>query len=219
MRLLELVDEHTPFGQASMRRARVTHRVRLLALGGVVGPVAFVGTWALAGVVTQGYSTVDDAISDLAAVGASTRVAMTIGFVGFGLGLIAFGFALRATIDGRAWTAAVATGSCTIGVAATPLGGWAGDTVHAIFAGVGYCTIVALPLLASTSFDRRGRRGWALVSRLTAAAAAFCLVASTLGPVHGLWQRVGLTVADVWIVLMALALAAAREPFASAPRL
>ena len=73
---------------------RVTRRVRLLALGGVVGPVVFVVSWALAGATTSGYSNVDGAISDLAAVGASTQVAMTISFVVFGVGAIAFGFAL-----------------------------------------------------------------------------------------------------------------------------
>ena len=180
--------------------------------------MAFVGAWALAGASIDGYSAVDRAISDLAAVRAPTRVAMTVGFVVFGLGLIAFGLALRATLDGRAWTAAVATGSCTIGVAATPVGGWSGDTVHAIFAGLGYFTIVALPLLASTSFDHRGRLGWALASRLTAAATALCLVASTLGPAHGLWQRLGLTIGDTWIVVTAVALAAALGPFRSEER-
>lgn len=189
-------------------------RDRLLALGGVIGPVAFVVAWIVAGATTEGYSPIDDAISDLAAVGASTRALMTIGFVVFGLGLIAFGIALRGALGDRAWIAAIATGVCTIGVAATPLGGWSGDTVHGIFASLGYLTIVALPLLASMSFARRGRRGWALASRLTAGGAALCLVATTLGPAHGLWQRLGLGIADVWIAVVALALVAARDPFA-----
>ena len=174
----------------------------------MVGPLAFVSAWMVAGASTEGYSPVDDAISDLAATGASTRVVMTIGFVVFGERLIAFGFSLRATLGGHAWIAAITTGACTIGVAATPLDGWSGDTVHAIFAGLGYLTIVALPLLASMSFARRGRRAWALASRVTAAAAALCLVASTFGPAHGLWQRLGLTIADAWIAIVAVTLAA-----------
>lgn len=174
--------------------------LRCLALGGVVGPVAFVGSWAIAGATTPGYSPVDRAISDLAAVGASTRVAMTLGFVVFGLGLVAFGLALRTGLGGRSWVAAVTTGSSTIGVAATPLGGWSGNGLHAAFAGVGYAGIVALPLLAAA---RIGRRSWARVSVLIAAFSAVCLVASTLGPAHGLWQRLGLTVADAWIVVTA----------------
>ena len=128
---------------------KVTQRVRLLALGGVVGPVVFVVSWAVAGATTSGYSAVDGAISDLAATGASTQVAMTVSFVVFGIGVIAFGFALREVLAGPAWIAAVVTGACTIGVAATPLHGWSGDEVHGTFAVIGYTAIVALPLLAA----------------------------------------------------------------------
>jgi hypothetical membrane protein len=184
-----------------------------LALGGVVGPGAFVVAWVVAGAVTGGYSPVDGAISDLAAVGASTRVAMTAGFLVFGIGLIAFGVALRSALEGPAWIAAEVTGACTIAVAATPLGGWSGDTVHAIFAGAGYAAIIALPILASWPFARRGRRDWALASRVIGIVAALCLAATTLGSAHGLWQRLGLTVADAWIFVTALALVRASGPF------
>ena len=40
----------------------------------MIGPVAFVTTWALAGSATHGYSPVDDAISDLAATHARQHV-------------------------------------------------------------------------------------------------------------------------------------------------
>ena len=143
----------------------MTSRERALASGGVVGPFAFVSAWAIAGAV-GGFSPVDDAISDLAAVGASTRVAMTVGFVVFGLGLIAFGLALRSVLDGPAWVAAVVTGAATLGVAATPLGGWSGDGVHAAFAGIGYLSLVAVPMLASFPMFRAGRVGWARASAL-----------------------------------------------------
>jgi hypothetical membrane protein len=177
-------------------------------LGGVVGPAAFVGSWAICGAATAGYSAVDNAISDLAAVHASTQVAMTAGFVVDGLGLIAFGIALREALEGRAWMAAIATGGCTLGVAATPLGGWSGDAVHATFAGLGYAAIVALPLLASTPFARTGRAGWARASVVAGTISAICLLASTFGPAHGLFQRLGLTLADAWIVATASALIA-----------
>lgn len=182
---------------------RVTRRVRLLALGGVVGPVVFVVSWVVAGASTSGYSAVDGAISDLAATDASTQVAMTASFVIFGIGVIAFGFALRAVLAGRAWIAAVVTGACTIGVAATPLHGWSGDDVHGTFAVIGYTAIVALPLLAAAPLAAAGRRGWARVSVVVAATSAVCLAATGFGTAHGLWQRLGLTVADAWIVVTA----------------
>jgi hypothetical membrane protein len=181
----------------------VTPRVRFLALGGVVGPVVFVASWALCGATTSGYSSVEGAISDLAAVGASTHVAMTISFVVFGIGVVAFGFALREALDGPAWLAAIVTGACTIGVAATPLHGWSGDIVHGAFAVVGYAAIVALPLLAASPLAATGHRGWARTSVLAAAVSAACLVATSNGAAHGLWQRLGLTVADAWIVVTA----------------
>jgi len=186
--------------------------VRVLALGGVIGPVVFIATWALAGSTRAGYSPADDAISDLAAGGASTRVAMTIAFVVYGLGMVAFAFALRETLDGTAWVAALITGIATIGVAMTPLGGWSGDGAHAAFAGLGYVSIVALPLLAAGPFGARGARRAALASRAVALVGAACLLASTLGPAHGLWQRLGLTVADAWIVAVALVLVCATTP-------
>jgi hypothetical protein len=178
-------------------------KIRLLALGGCVGPVVFVGSWAIAGAATTRYSAIDHAISDLAAVGAPTRVAMTIGFIVFGFGVIAFGLALRSVFPGPAWTAAVATGACTLGVAATPLGGWSGDAAHATFAGLGYATLVALPLLAAAPLARAGETLRARLSVVIGLASATCLAASTLGPAHGLWQRLGLTVGDVWIVATA----------------
>ena len=101
--------------------------------------------------------------------------------------------------------AAIATGACTLGVAATPLGGWSGDAAHATFAGLGYTTIVALPLLASTPLARTGRAGWARISIVTGAISAACLLASSFGPAHGLFQRLGLTVGDAWIVATASA--------------
>jgi hypothetical membrane protein len=175
----------------------------MLALGGVVGPVVFVCAWALAGATTSGYSPVDDAISDLAAVDAPTRVPVTVSFVLFGFGLFAFGLALREALDGRAWIAAVATGVCTIGVAATPLHGWSDDDLHAVFASLGYAAIVAIPLLAAPALAGTGRRLAAGASVLAAALSAICLAASTVGVAHGLWQRLGRTMADAWIVVMA----------------
>ena len=182
---------------------RVTQRVRWLALGGVIGPVVFVGSWALAGATTSGYSAVDGAISDLAAADASTQFGMTVSLVVFGLGVIAFGFALRAVLVGPAWIAAVVTGACTIGVAATPLHGWSGDEVHGTFAVLGYTAIVALPLLAAAPLAAAGRRGWASVSVVVAVTSAACLIATAFGTAHGLWQRLGLTVADAWIAVTA----------------
>jgi Protein of unknown function (DUF998) len=143
---------------------------------------------------------------------------MTAGFVVFGMGLVAFGLALRRALEGPAWIAAIATGACTIAVAATPLGGWSGDSVHATFAGLGYASIVLLPALAAPEFAACGRTGWSRAAWLAAVVAAGCLVASTFGPGHGAWQRLGLGVGDVWIVITAVAVVTVSGPFTEGVR-
>lgn len=184
----------------------MSRRAVLLAAGGVIGPLTFVITWLVAGLATTGYSPVDDAISDLARIHARTQVAMTIGFIGFGAGVIAFGFALRGAGAGPAWMSAVATACFTLAVAATPLGGPTRDVVHGTFASLGYLTLVGAPLLSARPLARLGRTGWSRFSLGIGTSAALCLAASALGPAHGLAQRAGLTTGDVWIVVVALQL-------------
>jgi hypothetical protein len=169
-----------------------------------VGPVAFVGAWSLAGLSARHYSAVQDAISRLAETGAPTRVAMTAGFIGFGIGVPVYARALRAALAGPAWTTALATGIATLGVAAAPLGAPTRDTVHGCFATAGYVTLAATPLLAARSFARDGRSAWARASTLTGILSGACLLATVAGPAHGLFQRLGLGVVDVWLVVSAL---------------
>lgn len=173
---------------------------RALAIGGLVGPAAFVGAWTAAGLRTHDYSPFTDAISDLAAIGASTRTLMTAGFIVDGIGLTAFGLSLRTMVEGRAWIPAVVTGVATLGVAAAPLGGGLGDGTHAALAGLAYVAIAAAPLLAAGPLRRRGRSGWSRTSVAAGAMSAAGLLTSTAGPAHGFWQRLGLTVGDAWIV-------------------
>ena len=155
----------------------------------------------------------NDAISDLAATHASTRVAMTIAFVGFGVAVIAFGFALRAAGAGGAWISVVATAGFTLAVAAVPLDGSGRDVVHGIFASLGYVTLAGAPLLAAHRLATAGRPGWARTSRTIGVLAGACLLASALGPAHGLFQRIGLTIGDAWLVATASQLVLGRGLF------
>ena len=183
-------------------------RLRLAAAGGIFGPAAFVGSWAFGGLVTaDGYSAVDDAISRLAAVGADTRALMTAGFVGFGVGLPIYASALRSAIGGLAWTAAAATGVATLAVAATPLDRSAAvDTWHGVFAGLGYATLAATPLLAAGPLRRTGNAWLANFGLVAATVSATALVLTVGGRSTGLWQRIGLTAGDVWIATSAWAM-------------
>jgi hypothetical protein len=180
---------------------------RVALLGGVVGPAAFVGAWAVGGLVADGYAPVDDAISRLAAVGANTRPLMTAGFLVFGAGMAGFAAGLRSVRDGPAWVAALAAGGCTAAVAAVPLDG-GHDGLHGALAGAGYVALVAVPLLMARTLDRG--RGVAVI---TAAVAGGMLAASVAvdGP-NGLLQRLGLTLLDVWVAITAVRMARARRP-------
>jgi hypothetical membrane protein len=182
--------------------------IRTAALGGVIGPAGFIGAWVVGSAVTgAAYSPIDDAISRLAEVGADTRWLMTAGFVTFGLSVPAFGWALRATVPGWAWAAATATGLATLGVAATPLErSDLVDQLHGVFAGLGYVTLAATPLLAARPLLAMGNRrlAWSGVAAGLTSLVALALTTTDLPT--GLFQRVGLTAGDLWIIAAAVAI-------------
>ncbi len=180
---------------------------RLALVAGIVGPAAFIAAWVVAGALTTGYSWIDDAISRLAAVGAPARVLMTAGFVCFGVGLPVYAIALRRHLAGRAWIAAVTSGAATLGVALFPLGTSSTiDGAHNAMAASGYLALVAIPLLAARPLLVARRRAVAVGSLVVAGLAGACLAASLVGPAHGLYQRAGLTLVDLWLMTGALAI-------------
>lgn len=185
-------------------------RQRILAACGIVGVVGFVGAWAIGGSVRDGYSSVDDAISQLAAVDAPGRGLMTAGFVAFGVGVPLFAQALRPALSGPAWIAATIAGLATLGVAATPLG--RSDAAHNVFATIGYISLAATPLLAAAPLRALGRGRWASWSLTCGLASAVLLAASTFDRTNGLTQRLGLGVTDLWIVAAAVAIIGHRRP-------
>lgn len=192
---------------------------RWSALGGVLGPAAFVGAWLIGGAVASHYSPVDDAISHLAQVGASTRVLTTVGFIAFGIGVTAFAVALRSTLTGWSWATATGAALATLAVAAAPLGrSSSGDTVHGIFASGGYVALALTPLLAAGPLRRAGHPAFARASLATGIASGVSLVATTAPGWHGLFQRIGLTVVDIWIITTAVAILRSRLPDRAARR-
>ena len=177
------------------------------ALGGVVGPVTFAGAWITGSLHTSGYSMVNDAISRLAAVHADTRPMMTTGFVAFGVGVSAFGLGLRRSLPGPAWISAVASAAATLGVAAFPLDHSSTiDAVHGVAATLGYITLAATSLLAARSLGQLGRTTEARVSKGAGIVTAGCLALTAFGPAHGLFQRIGVSVGDSWIVAASIGL-------------
>ena len=68
-------------------------------------------------------------------------------------------------------------------------------------------------MLAARAQSDAGHRRAAVASVATGAVAAACLAATVAGPAHGLFQRAGLTVVDVWLVLSASAMVLGRDRF------
>ena len=183
--------------------------IRRAALGGVVGPTAFIGGWITSAAITdRSYSSIDEAISRLAAVGADTRVLMTAGFIGFGVALPVYGHALRRAVPGPAWATATLAGIATLGVAATPLGrSTTVDTWHAVLAGVGYVALAATPLLAAGPLLRSGNTALARFGLAVGSVSAVSLALASTSLPTGLFQRLGLTATDAWIVASAITIA------------
>src|SRR5688572_24486554 len=107
---------------------------RWRAWAGVAGPVAFITAWASLGATRGGYAPVHDPISRLAEIGASTRPAMSLGFLAFAAGVGAYAPNLRGTYGVGAQRAATVTAAASVGIAALPLGGVGGDHAHAVMA-------------------------------------------------------------------------------------
>lgn len=195
-----------------MTSAEHDANARRLALGGIIGPTAFVAAWALGAFANdRDLSAVDDAISQLAHVDSNTRWLMTAGLVTFGVGVGMFAAATRSLLGNATAWALGATALSTLVVAALPLG--ASDTVdrlHAVAAGVGYVTLAVAPLAASASLHRLGHRRLARMGGISSTVAALSLATSLTSAPTGLFQRIGLTAVDLWLVAVAFMIACGR---------
>lgn len=174
---------------------------RALLLGGAVGPAAFVGAWLAGGLLREGYRPTVDTISRLAEQGVDTQPLMTAGFVAFGVLVPLF----ATQLEPRALrVSATTSGLATLAVACTPLsrdGGTTLDTLHYVSALVGYAGQAASPWAGATQLSRPP------LSRAVTVVCAASLVASVVDQAHaGLWQRLGLTLVDVWFVVLAVRL-------------
>ena len=132
---------------------------------------------------------------------------MTGGFVIFGVTLPIFGRALRREFGPRVAVAATVSGLATLGVAAFPLDHSAAtDRAHGAAALAAYVATSAMPALAARPLRTGGYAAASNASIAIAGVSALSLATSTLGPGHGFFQRTGLTVVDVWMVGVAIAI-------------
>lgn len=129
---------------------------------------------------------------------------MTVGFVAFGVGVPLYAMASRVLIGGLGWITAAATGVATLAVAALPLDrSSAVDTWHGIAATTAYVTLAATPILSARRLSDRGCRRLARLGVVCAFVTASALALSATGLPTGLFQRIGLTAGDIWIIAAA----------------
>jgi hypothetical membrane protein len=200
------------------RRAKeLTQRRRLLgASAGITGPAAFVGGWVAAGAMRPGYSALHEAISQLARLGAPHRSLMTTAFVTFGVTVPVFAPVLTDSLGaGKLLTGSLsAAGLATLGVAGVPLSRVAGgtqDLVHGTFAILGYGGMALAPMFGAVALLRRGEIRAARASGAVGLVSAGSLVASAFASDVGLFQRLGLGVVDLWLVVMAISILRAKD--------
>ncbi|MGA9276757.1 DUF998 domain-containing protein [Ilumatobacter sp.] len=181
---------------------------RLLLLGGVVGPIAFLVAWVAGGIIDdRQLSAIDDAISQLANVEADTRWLMTAGFFGFGLAVAPFAFAIRPILGGPSSLAYVTAAASTVVVGLLPLGrSDAQDDFHAVAAGIAYIAFASAPASAFRRLARIGHRRFATVGVVVSSIAGVSLAVSLTSAPTGVFQRLGLTALDGWTVALAVIL-------------
>ena len=80
------------------------------------------------------------------------------------------------------------------------------DRLHGVFAGVGYLMLAATPLLATAPLLAMGHRRLARSGIAAGITSAIALALTTTGLPTGLFQRVGLTASDAWIIASAVAI-------------
>lgn len=182
---------------------------RVGALGGILGPVCFITGWTTAGALTPGYSPLHQPISELAQIGAPYRALMTVAFIIFGIAMLVFARPLADQLGGAVpvLIAVVVAGVTAFGVAAFPLGrSRGGDLAHGAWAVTGYLALALSPLLAAFAIRRKGSATAAIGSVVAGAAAGVSLAATTLSTYVGLFQRLGLTIVDLWFIAVGISI-------------
>jgi hypothetical membrane protein len=178
---------------------------------GIVGPVIIVAGWLTAAALRPGFSSIQQAISQLARLGAPHRYLMTAAFVVYGVAIVIFALPLSRALGGQTLqlVAAVLTGLATIAVACCPLsatGAGTRDLVHGGFATTGYVASVASMGLGAIALRRLRHPVAAGLSAGAAVVATASLALTTAGHDVGLFQRTGLTLADAWFLAMGIAI-------------
>ena len=192
--------------------------VGVVAVLGVAGVVFYVSAWAIAGMLTPGYDPWRQSISETFAIGAPASRLVEVALVASGVGLVLMAPALDRGLPGRGVLGpafAAVSGVATILVAIHPctagcpgFGSSRTDTLHVVFAGAGYVTLMLAPIACAwrvRHHDPRFAR-WSLLLGGVAPPAFLVRHVGDLELLPGAQQRVFNTVADAWYLLAAVVL-------------
>jgi len=184
----------------------ITQRDRWLAAGAIWGPSLFILAWMVGGFMINGYSPIDDHISALAGIDAPSRFVMNIGLAAYVLGVGSAAWPLRKAIGSSASVALFLNALFVLGVLLTPDGlSSNADLLHGGFAILVYLTLSLVGPLAALSLRRRGLIGWAIGSLTVGAITSMSLWISLGETNSGLFQRIGLTTTDLWLMVVGIA--------------
>ena len=179
--------------------------------GAIWGPGLFIVAWVVGGFMIDGYSRLEDHISALAAVDAPSRLLMNVGFAAFVAGVGSAAWPLRNVIGNAAALALGINALFVLGVLLTPDGlSSSTDFLHGGFAMFVYLSLTLAGPLAALTFRRRGMSYWALISLLVGTITAVSLWISLGETRSGLFQRLGLTTTDLWLMAVGIAFATGR---------
>jgi len=196
--------------------------MRLLALGGVAGPMLFSAVVVAAGAARGNYSHISNFISELGATGTPNAGLMNYaGFLPTGLMLAAFGMGLAKVLPTRRVTnlAAVLVMLFGAGVAASGIascdpgcpqtGGSVENAVHNGIAPIAFlCLIAGAGVLGVQFRSSRDWRSLSVYSFISSVIALCCLVALARSldsrELTGLWQRLLLVVLFLWCAVVGM---------------
>lgn len=209
-----------------------TTRLRGALLGcGLLSSILYVGTDLLAGVLWEGYSFTNQAISELSAIGAPTRtLVVALGLVYAAL-MILFGLGVHRIARNHAWriTGELLVGIGVLGFVWTPFpihlpGGEVTltDTVHSIFAGVNVVLFLSAVGFGAFALGRRFRLYslGTLLALLLVGALSFLMAGSQMAaegilappPWFGLIERIDAYGCVLWVAVLAAVLLRSERP-------
>jgi hypothetical protein len=136
---------------------------------------------------------------------------MNIGFLAFAVGVGTAAWPLRKVIGKGAAIALGINALLVLGVMLTPDGlSPTADFLHGGFAFFIYLSLALVGLSAALTFRRRELTHWAIASLAVGTITAVSLWISLGDTRSGLFQRVGLTTTDIWLMAVGIAFVSRR---------